>query len=83
MSKPQAKGGLLRKLVAIAAGALAAKAAMALVEAMWTKGLRKDVPQMTEAESTVEKLAWIALTAAAVGVARELGREAIAPKART
>lgn len=69
--------------MAIAAGALAAKAAMTLVEAVWTKALKKDLPQMEEGESTVEKLAWIALTAAAVGVARELGREAVSPRART
>lgn len=72
----------MRKLVTIVAGALAAKAAMTLVEAMWTRGFKKDVPQMTQEESTAEKLAWIALTAAAVGVAREIGREAVAPRAK-
>jgi len=61
-------------------GALAAKFALMAVEQVWTKGFRQDLPEMSEAESMAKKVAWIGLTAAAVGMAREAARQLTAPK---
>lgn len=80
MNETSYRGGVARKLLAIAAGALAAKFAMAAVEQIWTRGLRKGIPEMSEEESALTKIAWIGLTAAAVGMARELARELTAPR---
>jgi len=75
------KGGLARKMAALAMGALAAKFAMMAVEQFWTKGLKQDLPEMSDQESMARKVAWIGLTAAAVGMAREAARQLTAPKA--
>lgn len=80
MSNVERKGGLARKLMALAAGALAAKLAMMAVEQIWTRGLKQDLPEFTEEESMGKKVAWIGLTAAAVGMAREVVRQVAAPK---
>ena len=80
MSSIETKGGLARKLFAVAMGALAAKFAMMAVEALWTRGLRQELPEMSDEESLGRKVAWIGLTAAAVGIAREVARELTAPK---
>ena len=82
MSKTEHSGGLARKLVAFALGAVAAKLAISAVEQFWTRGLRKGVPEMSPEESIMTKVAWIGLTAAAVGMARELARELAAPRVR-
>lgn len=82
MPETERKGGLARKLLALAIGALAAKLALSVVEQVWTRGLRRDLPEMSEEESTMQKVAWIGLTAAAVGIARELARQMTAPKQR-
>lgn len=74
------KGGLARKLFAIAMGAMAAKLAMLAVEQIWTRGLKQDLPTMGEEESIARKVAWIGLTAAAVGMAREATRQLTAPQ---
>jgi len=66
--------------MALAMGALAAKFAMMAVEKVWTKGFRQDLPEMSEEESMGKKVAWIGLTAAAVGMAREAARQLTAPK---
>jgi len=80
MANLERKGGLARKLLALAMGALAAKFALMAVEQVWTKGFRQDLPEMSEAESMAKKVAWIGLTAAAVGMAREAARQLTAPK---
>jgi hypothetical protein len=80
VAEVETKGGIFRKLLALAAGALAARLAIAAVEKLWTKGLRQDLPEMSEYESLGKKLAWIGMTAAAVGIARELAREITAPR---
>ncbi|HVE75467.1 MAG TPA: hypothetical protein VND22_01730 [Actinomycetota bacterium] len=80
MSSVESKGGMARKIAALAAGALAAKFAMMAVELLWTKGLKRDLPEMSDEESIALKIAWIGLTAASVGMARELARELTAPK---
>ncbi len=80
MANVESKGGLARKLMALAAGALAAKLAMMAVEQIWTKGLKQDLPEFTDEESLGKKVAWIGLTAAAVGMAREAVRQVTAPK---
>ncbi len=82
MTKTEHAGGLTRKLVAFALGAVAAKLAISAVEQFWTKGLRRGVPEMSDEESMLTKVAWIGLTAAAVGMARELARELAAPRVR-
>ena len=82
MSEVDTKGGLFRKLVALALGALAARFAMLAVEQLWTKAFRQDLPGMTEDESMAKKVAWIGLTAAAVGMAREAARQLAAPSAK-
>lgn len=80
MPSTEMKGGLARKVFALAMGALAAKFAMMAVEQLWTKGLRQELPGFTDEESVGRKIAWIGLTAAAVGMSRELVRELTAPK---
>jgi len=80
MNATSYRGGLARKLLAFAVGALAAKFAMSAVEQIWTRGFRKGIPEMSEEESVLTKVAWIGLTAAAVGMARELARELTAPR---
>jgi hypothetical protein len=82
VSKVESKGGLVRKLLAVALGALAAKFAMMAVEQLWTKALRQELPTELEEESLMRKVAWIGLTAAAVGMAREAARELAAPKVK-
>ncbi|MDQ4149745.1 MAG: DUF4235 domain-containing protein [Actinomycetota bacterium] len=82
MAKVKRKGGLGRKLVAIVLGAVAAKIAMKAVEQAWTKGLHKPIPDLDEEESLARKLAWMGITAAAVGMAREMVRELTAPVER-
>ncbi|MGH2772621.1 MAG: DUF4235 domain-containing protein [Actinomycetota bacterium] len=77
------KGGLARKVAALALGALAAKIALMAVEKVWTKGFGRDIPEMTDEESLGRKIAWIGLTAAAVGMAREAARSITAPKTPT
>ena len=66
---------IAKKLFALAMGALAAKFAIMAAEAMWTKGLRQDLPEMSDEESMARKVAWIGLTAASVGMAREVVRQ--------
>lgn len=68
-------------MFALAMGAMAAKLALMAVEQLWTKGLHRDLPEMTDEESMATKVAWIGLTAAAVGMAREAARQLTAPKA--
>lgn len=83
MPKVDRKGGLARSLVALAVGTIAAKVAMKAAEKIWTAGFRQsDVPSMDESESIARKAAWVALSAALVGVARELAKDLAAPKAR-
>ena len=82
MSSVESKGGLARKLLALTMGAVAAKLALIAVEQIWTRGFRQSLPEFTDEESVLRKVAWIGLTAAAVGVARELARELTAPKVR-
>jgi hypothetical protein len=55
--------------------------ALKATEKLWTKGFRKDLPDMSSRESMGKKAAWTGLSAAAVGVAREAARDAVAPKA--
>lgn len=81
MTKTQYKGGLVRKLLALGLGALAAKFAMMAVEKLWIKGLHRDIPDDEEA-SMGTKLAWMGITAAAVGMAREMVRELTAPRVK-
>jgi len=80
MPLTEMKGGLSRKLFALAMGALAAKFAMMAVEQIWTRGFRRELPGLSEEESIGRKIAWIGLTAAAVGMSRELVRELTSPK---
>jgi len=83
MSKVDRKGGLARSLVALALGTIAAKVALKGAEKIWTAAFRQsEVPSMDEDESIARKAAWIALSAALVGVARELAKDLAAPKAK-
>ena len=83
MPKVKKKGGLARSLVAIALGTVAAKLALKGAEKIWTTGFRQsEVPSMDEDESIARKAAWIALSAALVGVARELAKDLTAPKVK-
>jgi hypothetical protein len=79
MPKAKRKGGLARSLVAIVLSAIAAKLAMKAVEQIWTKGLHKSVPDVDEESSLGNKMAWMGITAAVVGMAREIVRELTAP----
>lgn len=78
MSKTERAGGITQKLLALGLSALAAKIALMAIEQLWTKGLHRPIPR--DEESTMgNKLAWMGLTAAAVGMAREVVRELTAP----
>ena len=81
MNKTKRQGGLAQKLLALALSALAAKLALAAIEQLWTKGLHKAIPK-DEESSIGNKLAWMGITAAAVGMAREMVRELTAPTVR-
>ena len=81
MNKTKRQGGLAQKLMALALSALAAKLALAAIEQLWTKGLHKPIPKDDES-SIATKLAWMGVTAAAVGMAREMVRELTAPTVR-
>jgi hypothetical protein len=82
MPKVKKKGGIARSLVALAVGTMAAKLALKGAEKIWTAGFHQDVPRMDERESLARKAAWVALSAALVGVARELAKDLTAPKVR-
>jgi hypothetical protein len=82
MPDTETKGGFARKLLAILLAAIAARLAMIAVEFFWTKGLRRDLPEMSETESALTKAAWVGLTAAAVGIARELAKSAARPRVK-
>jgi hypothetical protein len=79
MPKTERKGGLGRSLLAIVLSAIAAKLALKAVEQIWTKGLHKSVPDIDEESSLATKMAWMGVTAAVVGMAREIVRELTAP----
>ena len=79
MPKTERKGGLVRGLIALILSAIAAKLALKAVEQVWTKGLKKSVPDVDEESSLANKMAWIGVTAAVVGMAREIVRELAAP----
>ena len=81
MNKTKRAGGLAQKLLALALSALAAKIALAAIEQIWTRGLHKPIPKDDES-SLGTKLAWMGVTAAAVGMAREMVRELTAPTVR-
>jgi uncharacterized protein DUF4235 len=70
--------GVVRKLLAVAAGALAARVAFKMTEKLWTKGLRQDLPGESGEESVAKAVAWVGLTAAVVGMAREAVRQLVA-----
>lgn len=81
MTRTERKGGVAQKLLALGLSALAAKLTMMAVEKFWTKGLHKPIPDPDEA-SMATKIAWMGVTAAAVGMAREMVRELTAPTAK-
>ncbi len=78
MAKTERSGGMAQKLLALGLSALAAKLTLMAVEKFWTKGLHKPLPDDDEA-SMANKMAWMGVTAAAVGMAREMVRELTAP----
>jgi hypothetical protein len=78
MAKTERSGGIAQKLLALALSALAAKLALMAIEQIWTKGLKKPIPHDDES-SIATKMAWMGVTAAAVGMAREMVRELTAP----
>lgn len=76
MSKED-REGIGRKLIAALLAAIAARAALKLVEGVWKKGMKRDLPPEAPESSLAEKVAWVALGAAAVAAARELARGAV------
>jgi hypothetical protein len=82
MAKTERKGGMARTVAAVVLGGVAAKIATKGAEKIWTKGFRQDVPLMQQGEPLMKKAAWLALSSALVGVARELARDFAAPKAQ-
>ena len=82
MAKVKKKGGIGRSILALALGTVAAKLALKGAEKIWTAGFRQEVPRMEEEESIARKAAWVALTAALVGMAREIAKDLAAPKAK-
>ncbi|MBW3590430.1 MAG: DUF4235 domain-containing protein [Actinobacteria bacterium] len=78
MTKTERQGGLGSKALALALGVVAAKLAQVAAEKLWTKGLHRPLPEADDA-SMANKIAWMGVTAAAVGMARELARELASP----
>ncbi len=78
MAKTERQGGLGNKALALALGVVAAKLAQVAAEKLWTKGLHRPLPDADDA-SMANKIAWMGVTAAAVGMARELARELASP----
>lgn len=78
MTKTERQGGLGNKVLGLVLGAVAAKFALMAAEKVWTKGFHRPLPDADEA-SMANKVAWMGVTAAAVGMARELAKELAAP----
>lgn len=78
MTKTGRQGGLGNKVLGIALGVVAAKFALMATEKVWTKGFHRPLPDADDA-SMANKVAWMGVTAAAVGMARELARQVAAP----
>lgn len=79
MTEQRNKGGIGRRLLSALLAAVAAKAALKLLEGIWTKGAGRPLPDETEEHSVSEKVVWVALAAAAAAAARELTKEIVNP----
>ena len=77
-SVPQ-KPSLFQTLGAMVAGILAVKAATFLVTTIWRLATREDPPQVDQAVPVRKKAAWLALTGAVTGAARQAARDMIKP----
>lgn len=80
--KKSRNAGTGRKLLALGLSMVAAKVAMRATEKIWTRGLGQNLPEMSERESIIKKAGWVALSAAVVGMARELTKDLALPSAR-
>jgi hypothetical protein len=83
--KPLADGGVPQKpsmfqnLAAVIGGIIAVRIATYIVTTMWRLVTREEPPQIDQAVPIPKKAAWIALTGAAAGAARQSIRDIIKP----
>jgi hypothetical protein len=77
-SAPQ-KPSLAQTLGAMIAGILAVKIATFVVTTVWRLATREDPPQVDQAVPIKKKAAWLALTGAVTGAARQAARDVIKP----
>lgn len=66
--------GLGKRLLAIVAAALAARAAAYAVEFIWTKGFGQDLPGENDDDSLIKAALWVGFMAAAVAISREIAQ---------
>ncbi len=77
-SVPQ-KPSLLQSIGATIAGLLAVKLAMYIITTLWRLVTREEPPQVDEKVPVGKKAAWLALSGAASGTARQTARDLIKP----
>jgi hypothetical protein len=83
--KPQPDGSVPRKpslfqtVGAMIAGILAVKLATFVVTTIWRLATHEDPPQVDQAVPVKKKAAWLALTGAVTGAARQAARDMIKP----
>ncbi len=77
-SVPQ-KPSLFQTIGAMIAGILAVKIATLVVTTIWRLATREDPPQVDQAVPVKKKAAWLALTGAVTGAARQAARDFVKP----
>jgi hypothetical protein len=77
-STPQ-KASLIQTIGATLAGIIAVRIATYLVTTVWRLVTKEEPPQIDQAVPAKKKAAWIALTGAAAGAARQAARDIIKP----
>lgn len=77
-STPQ-KPTIFQTIGAMVAGIIAVKIATYVVTTVWRLATREEPPQVDENVSPAKKAAWLALTGAVTGTARQTVRDLIKP----
>ncbi|MGH2819393.1 MAG: DUF4235 domain-containing protein [Actinomycetota bacterium] len=73
------KPSAVQSMGAVLAGVIAVRLATYVVTTAWRLITREDPPQVDEEAPVGKKAAWIALSAAAAGVARQTARDLVKP----
>ena len=77
-SVPQ-KSSMFQNLAAVIGGIIAVRIATYMVTTLWRLVTKEEPPQIDQAVPIPKKAAWIALTGAAAGAARQSIRDLIKP----